>query len=132
MVRSKSATHVRLLVLEEDAELVDLDAGGPRDRALEDVLRLEGGHAQVRRLKPCRARDRLQSCRRQRLVHVVLWKTTADYHDGGRGPVGTNDHTIDILPITALGRSDGRSDMPGVRWPRLCINQKDDTRIDSQ
>ncbi len=58
--------------LVEDLELVDLDAGGLRRGALEDVLGVEGSHSLVRRLQALRASDGLQRGGRQRLVHVVL------------------------------------------------------------
>lgn len=58
--------------LVKDLELLDLYAGGSGGGTDEDVLAVERRDSLVRRREALRARDGLQSCCRQRLVHVVL------------------------------------------------------------
>ena len=70
--RQPTASHVPLLILAENVQLFDLDAGGPSHGALEYVHGLEGGDALVRRGHFGRIGDNFQGGGRQGLVHVVI------------------------------------------------------------
>lgn len=75
---------MRLLILAEYLELVDLNASGPRRGTLEYVLRPEGSDALIRRRELDRTRDSFQGGGRQGLVHVVLCGRGSVQHDNTR------------------------------------------------